>query len=270
MKIKLFLFAGVTLLLCQLFISTANAQTQLMNPALDETFTFRLGPFWANLDTTVKAEGYDLKVDEGLDAGNVNFSANGLWRITKRLRLEVAYSGFDKEKSLTLGSDINIDSITIPSGSTIYANVETEVLRLALGFAVFRGDSYEAGIDLGVNYTTLQESFGASVSGIGSREIEAFDVSAPLPTIGLFFNYAFTDKWYLTSRAGVFSFVEVGDYDGTVWDVFGSIEYRPWQHFGLGLAYTYTSADLTVTDNNRKFDIEYDYSGPLLYFVVGF
>lgn len=268
MKVKLIVKIGIMLLASQLFILSAYAQAR--NPALDETFTLRLGPFWANLDTTVKASGYDFKFDENLDAGDINFAAFGQWRITERFRLEIAYSGLDKEDGETLANDIDLGSITIPAGSGLYHNFETEVLRLALGFAVFRGESYEAGIDLGVNYTTLKQSFGATVPGLGSEEFEAYDVSAPLPVIGLFFNYAFTDKWYLTTRAGMFSFVEVGDFDGTVYDIFGAVEYRPWQHFGLGLAYTYTSADLTITDNNNKFDIEYSYSGPLLYFVVGF
>jgi hypothetical protein len=267
---KLVFFVGITLLFCQIFISTANAQTPPRNPALDETFTVRLGPFWANLDASVKAKGYDLKADENLDAGDIAFSAYGLWRITERFRMEVGYSGFSKETTETLGSNINTGSITIPAGSSLSSSFDTEVLRLALGFSFLRGDSYEAGVDLGVNYTTLKQSFGANVPGIGSKEITPYDISAPLPVIGLFFNYAFTDKWYLTTRAGMFSFVEVGDYDGTIYDVFGAIEYRPWQHFGLGLAYTYTSADLTVTDNGNKYDVEYDYSGPLLYFVFGF
>ena len=140
---------------------------------------------------------------------------------------------------------------------------------MGVGYAFVRDSSKEFGIDLGVNYTTIKEAFRVSVAGLTSNELVSIDVSEPLPTIGLFFNYAFSNDWYLTTRAGAFAF-DIGDIDGTIYDLFGGIEYRPWQHVGLGLAYTYTAADLTVKDDDQKVDIEYDYGGPLLYLVVGF
>ena len=73
----------------------------------------------------------------------------------------------------------------------------------------------------------------------------------------------------MTSHFGAFAF-EIGDVDGTIFDFFGGIEYRPWQNAGIGLAYIYTTADLTITDDGVEYDIEYDYNGPMLYLVVGF
>ena len=57
---------------------------------------------------------------------------------------------------------------------------------------------------------------------------------------------------------------------GTIFELFGGIEFRPWQHFGIGLAYTLSATDLTISNNNNKYDVDYDYSGPLLYLVAGF
>lgn len=242
---------------------------QTRNPALDETVTLRMGPFLANLDATVKAYGQDLKVDQGIETSDVDFSIYGLWRITPRIRLEAGYSGIDKEANDTLGADIELGSLTIPAGLSLDGKFETNVVRLALGYAFYRGNSSEFGVDLGVNYTTIKESFRVSSPGLPNLEVTSLDVSEPLPTIGLFLNYAFTPELYMTTRAGVFSF-DIGDIDGTIFDFFGGLEYRPWEHVGLGLAYTYNSADLTVKDGANNADIEYDYSGPLLYLVVGF
>jgi len=72
-----------------------------------------------------------------------------------------------------------------------------------------------------------------------------------------------------TSRLSAFAF-DVGDMDGTIFDLFGGLEYRPWKNAGLGLAYIYNAADLTISDGGVKADGEYDYNGPLLYLVVGF
>lgn len=113
-----------------------------------------------------------------------------------------------------------------------------------------------------------ENTFSFAIPGIGAGE-EGLDVSEPLPTLGVFFNYAFTPKWYLTSRAGFFG-LDIGDIDGTIFDVFGGVEVRPWKHFGVGLAYMYNAADIDIRDDNVDYEVEYDYNGPLLYLVGGF
>ena len=135
------------------------------------------------------------------------------------------------------------------------------VFLFALGYAFFRGDSSEFGLDLGINYTTVKNTLNYAIPGIGVGE-DGLDVSEPFPTLGILFNYAISPKWYFTSRAGVFAF-EIGDIDGTIFDIFGGVEVRPWKHFGVGLAYMYNSADITIKDDNVKYDVEYDYHGPL-------
>ena len=250
-------------------VIAGSACAQSRNPALDETVTLKLGPLWASLDATVKAFGQDLKVDENIDASDVDFSAYGLWRITPQWRLEASYSGIDKSAGDTLDSSVKLGPLTIPAGVSLAGSLETSVLRLAVGYAFLRSESYEFGVDLGINITSVKESFRATIPGVAPVGLTTLDVTEPLPTVGLFYNYAFSEKWYLTSRAGLFAF-DIGDIDGTIFDVFGGIEYRPWEHVGFGAAYTYTSADLTITESGVKTDIEYDYNGPLLYVVVGF
>lgn len=263
MKKIYFLALGIIL------VMGTYATAQTTNPALDETITLRMGPFLANFDATVKVQGQDLEVDEGIEASDIDFSIYGRWRITPRLRLEAGYSGIDKEDSNTLDADITLGSLTLPAGLSLDGKLETSVLRLAIGYAFFRGESSEFGMDLGVNYTTVKESFMVSSPGMPQVEVTSMDVSEPLPAIGLFMNYAFSPEWYLTTRAGVFAF-DIDDIDGTIFNFFGGLEYRPWQHVGMGLAYIYNSADLTLRDGIKEADVEYYYGGPLLYLVVGF
>jgi opacity protein-like surface antigen len=267
MKAKLCVISGIILLASHLFVADATAQSG--NPALNESVTLRLGPLWANFDATVKAYGQDLEEDDSIDTSDMDFAISGMWRITSRLQLEAAYSGINKESSDFLDADINLGSMTVPAGLEIDSKFESQVLRLSLGYAFLRDESTEFGVDLSVNYTTVKQSFGATEPGTQEIKVTPFDVSEPLPTVGLFFNYAFSPEWYLRSNVGVFAF-DIGDIDGTIFDFSGGVEYRPWQHVGLGLSYIYTSADLTITDDNAKTDIEYDYNGPIFYLVVGF
>jgi hypothetical protein len=267
MKSQVFTMIASVLMAGLIIAGSACAQSR--NPSLDETVTLRLGPLWAGLEASVKAFGQDLTVDENIDVSDVDFSVYGLWRITPQWHLEAGYSGIDKSAGDTLDNSVTLGSITVPAGVSLAGSLETSVLRLAVGYAFLRSESYEFGVDLGINFTSVKESFRATIPGIAPVSLTTLDVTEPLPTVGLFYNYAFSEKLYLTSRAGLFAF-DIGEIDGTIFDVFGGIEYRPWEHVGFGAAYTYTSADLTITDRNVKTDIEYDYYGPLLYVVVGF
>ena len=267
MKVKLQIMTMV-LLASQLFVMAATAQSR--NPTLDENITLRLGLFWANFDATVKTQGgNEFDIDESIGANDVDFAMSGLWRITPRWRIEAAYSGINKSSSDGLTNSFNIGSFTVPAGTSVEGKLETQVLRVAAGYAFMRNDTTELGVDVGVNYTTVKDSFKVNVPGLSSAKFNTLDVSEPLPTIGIFVNHAFTSELYLTSHFGAFAF-EIGDVDGTIFDFFGGIEYRPWQNAGIGLAYMYTAADLTITDDGVKNDIEYDYNGPMLYLVVGF
>ena len=257
------------LIVVLIFLLPLTAFGKSRNPSLDETITIRTGPFFANLDTTINTRGQDVSVDENYDLDDVTFSIYGLWRITSRLQLQAGYTGVDKSLTTTLEDGINSGTYTFPQGSATTGDFKTDVFRLALGYAFMKSDSYEFGAELGVNLTSVETSLKANVTGAGETEIDSIDVNEPLPTIGLFYNYAFSEAWYLTTRAGLFS-LEIGDIDGTIYDVFGGVEYRPWEHIGIGLAYTYTSADLTITGKREDTDIDYDYHGPVLYLVFGF
>jgi opacity protein-like surface antigen len=259
--------AGTFLLASSFFLSAATAQD--INPALEETITLRFGPFAANFDATVKAYGQDVKVDESLDASDVDFAVNGIWRITDRWRVEAAYSGIEKSSSAGTANDLTLGSVTIPAGLGLSSSFETQVVRVAAGYAFMRNDTMEIGLDLGINYTTVKQSLAVKIPDTPAIKDKIIDVSEPLPTIGLFFNYAFSSKWYLTTHAGAFAF-DIGDIDGSVFDLFAGVEYRIWKNAGLGAAYIYNAADLTITDGGVKSDVEYDYNGPLLYLVVGF
>jgi opacity protein-like surface antigen len=245
------------------------AIAESVNRALDEQVTFRIGPFWADVDATIRARGQDFEIDEGLSADSVDFAVYGLWRITPRWRVEAGYSAIESEGSDTLDSDVDLGLLTVPAGLRVDGKLETEVLRFALGYAFAREESWEAGVELGINYTTVKESFRVTPPGMSGTDLTTVDVSQPLPTIGLFFNYGLSPKWYWTSRAGVFAF-DIGDMDGTIYNLAGGVEFRPWEQVGVGLSYGFNSADVTITDGGQKTDVEWEYKGPVLYLVTGF
>jgi len=252
---------------CSPFPDIVAAQS--INPSLDEKVTLRVGPLWADADATIKTADQKSKLTEKFGAEEVDFSIFALWRITPEFRLEASYSGVESTGTDSLDSEIDLGLVSIPAGFRLDGSFETEIIRVAAGYAFSRSESYELGVDFGINFTTVKTSLRATVPGLPPVDVVSLDVSEPLPTIGLFFNYAISPKWYLNSRAGAFAF-DIGDIDGTIYDFAGGLEYRPWERAGLGLGYFFNSADVTITAGGEKTDVEWEYKGPLLYLIFGF
>jgi hypothetical protein len=250
MKMKLLIVAIMVMM------TAMTATAEVNNPAMHQAATIKLGAFWGNFDTTVKALGEDANFDQSLSESDTNFAAEGIWRITPRWKTELGYS------KLTSSSSGRVP----PNFVNLKNDFETSVFRVAGGYSIYRTDATEMGVDLAVNFTSIKNSTKIAINGFKLTDL---DVNEPLPTIGVFLNHAFTDEWYLTTHAGLFAF-DIGDVEGTIFDIKAGIEYRPWENYGFGLSYIYNTADLDISDGHLTFDVDYDYYGPTLYFVAGF
>lgn len=113
----------------------------------------------------------------------------------------------------------------------------------------------------------------ASVGGQDANaEIEA-KVTAPMPLVGLDYQYAFTPKWRAGARGEVFWF----DFSGTAIDVGGTIvnlrlstDYWITRNVGLGAAVNYFQIDIEAESDNWDGDLKYGYVGPQLYVALRF
>lgn len=95
------------------------------------------------------------------------------------------------------------------------------------------------------------------------------DETYPLPTIGIYITQALSPKWSLAGRFGGIG-LSTGDFDGTVVDAMGAVEFRPWQNVGFGLAYMYNDADAKLKDVGGGVEVEWNYKGPFAYLTLGF
>ena len=251
---------------------SVSAQAASTNPTLDDQFSLRFGPFFPNIDTQVKINGSDYDFEEVLDDSTTTGSIQGLWRITRKLRLNFGYSAVNRDESQSLSQNESIGGITIPAGSSVSASFDTSYLNAAIGYSFVRSDTTEFGADLGLAALGLKSELGASIPGVGSTTFTAFDETYPLPTIGLYVTHALSPKWSIAGRIGGIGLDIGDDFEGNVIDGFGAVEFRPWQNFGLGLAYMYTSADAKLKDvgTGDGLDVEWEYQGPFAYLTLGF
>ncbi len=255
-----------------LALLSASPLASAQNPTLNDNFSIRAGGFLTSIDTNIAINGKKFDFENILDDSVNTGTIQGLWRISDKIRLTAGYWAVDRDETASLGVADNIGGTPIPAGSTLTASFDTSYLNAAIGYSFIRSDDTEIGVDLGLASLGLTSGLAATVAGVGNISFTAFDESYLLPTIGVYFTQALSPKWSIAGRLGGIGLDLGDDFKGSVIEANASIEFRPWQNVGMGLAYMYNSADATLNNLNAVdgLDVEWEYQGPFAYLTLGF
>jgi hypothetical protein len=81
------------------------------------------------------------------------------------------------------------------------------------------------------------------VSSSRSGTAEEESITAPLPVLGLRFDFAITPKFFLKQNVDFFYF-QYQNFQGSLFDAKIGLEYNVWKHLGFGIAYDYLRFEL--------------------------
>ena len=118
-------------------------------------------------------------------------------------------------------------------------------------------------------FSTRLSGTGTVGGATASFQSEGHDVLAPLPTIGLFGTYRFTDQLSLRGRVDYLS-LKVGDYDGKLTNALAALDWRFTKNVGAGVGFRYVKYNLNVTKSDFHGEIDYRFQGPTFFLNVGF
>lgn len=242
------------------------------NQTLNDRLALRFGPFFPSIETSVAVGGQKQQFEDYLDDSATTGAINGVWRISKHFRLNFSYWAVNRDSSESLDHDQKIGPINVPAGTAIGASFDSSLASASLGWTFIATDTTEFGASLGLSALSLKSELGASVPGIGDASFTAFDETYPLPTIGLYINQSLSQKWSLAGKISGIGLSIGDDFDGTVIEALGGVEFRPWQNVGFGLAYVYNDADATLNNvaDDKGLEVEWNYQGPFAYLTLGF
>ena len=258
------LIANLTFLV---FVTASMANAQSINPGLDDVLQLRLGPFFANFETTVNIQGSDFD-QEQLSEQETTVAGFVRWRITPKFHFNIGYSKVERDDTTILDSSTRIGGLTVPAGTNLSQAFETSSIPVSLSYAFVKNPRTELGANAGVAVTTIKNRVSISIPGSPTLTPINQDITEPLPSIGLFWSQAFSPKWMLTASLNYLG-LEIGGLDGDFFNAFGGIEFRPWKNVGLGAAYLYDKADGDITSGGTTTTFDYQYDGPFVYLVLG-
>ena len=264
-------------ILMTMYFVSANLDAQTADgrhPLLENRFILSAGAFLQDKTLKINVNGEEIIADRvidfgerwNFDASDTNVAAEFKWRFGEKWSLGAQYFDSSDSGRSTLDEDIEWKDYILKAGSNVGAGVDVTVARLFFGRTFSASVNHEFGAGLGLHWMEM----GAFIDGelflndesTGIRR-ESVSAAAPLPNLGAWYHYAFSSKWLASVRLDWLD-VSFDEYSGNLINGSASINYMPWDHFGVTLAYQYFGIDVDVDSNNWKGGADFSYRGPFI------
>jgi hypothetical protein len=241
------------------------------NPLLKDRFYFGVGAFFPKTSTQAQANssvGVGTNIDFenalGMQTSKTVPSAFGRMRFGERWRVEAEWFRLDRSGSRSIDREITWEGTVYPVNAALSSRFDFSDLRVSAGYSFFKTRDKELGVGFGLHVAAYDVSL--SNNAIGT---EQEDVTAPLPVLSLYGQFALTDRWVVGGRLDRFR-LKYEKYDGSLTAIGLDLTYQFSRHLGVGVAYRNLFIDLEVEGDRGLFKFDQSFQGPMLFLSASF
>lgn len=271
---------GMLLLIIVLLSPGVQAQTggdDMRHPWLDSRFRLGVGEFFQSADSKLSVgvagealtREYDWQNTFGLDNSDNRGSGTFYWGFGEKWSLALQYIDHSSSARAVLDQDVSWEDLTLKAGSFVGAGVSSKVMRVFFGRKFSEGPKHEFGAGLGVHWLQI----GAFAEGEFYLDDQPYgferrgaSAEAPLPNIGAWYAYAFSQRWLAHARLDWFN-ASIDQYSGGLTNAAVGIAVQPWRHFAIGLDYNYFNLNVDVDGSDWYGSADFTRDGPFLYLL---
>jgi hypothetical protein len=231
------------------------------------------------LDGSKTGAGTTVDLDEDLDVDTTDhmIRAGIQWRFNPRHAIGFSYYDMEFEGDGKLDQNFQIDDTIFQVGATTDSEVELALYRLYYQYSFYHSEKAELSISPGLYFGDFEATFQGNLTiqpgdlPISSRKSTIKeDLFAPLPTVGFAVLYKIFPR--LTGRLQTdYFYVDIDDIEGSMAELFIGLEYRLFDHFGLGASYNRLWVDVEYkSGKSGGFDIDAKWNGVMGYGAIYF
>ena len=277
-NIKSMACRNATLVICMLYLAgpqlTVAAESEDLHPYLERGFSLDLGIFYPDRELDLRVNGSISGINDEIDFDKRRkikksddvFAVELSWRFRGRWSIVGQYFKSTDSTRAVLEKDIEWGNVVFGAGSNATTGVNFSLTRIFFGRQLGTSKSHDVGIGGGIHWLDM----GAFIEGeilINGTPVAArrsVGAEAPLPNIGAWYKYSISPRWALRARVDLFN-ASIGDYDGLLLNVALGVNYRAFEHVGVGLNYNYFKLDVGIDKSDWRGDIETIYDGVYVY-----
>lgn len=165
------------------------------------------------------------------------------WRIAANHAIMFSYYRMDFKGNGGLDQNFQIDDTIFQVGAKTKSELDLALYRFLYSYSFYRSEKAELSLSPGFYFADLDAKIkgtltiepGELPSSSRTRTIKETQF-APLPTVGFSVDYKIFPRLTGTFRADYF-YVQIDDIEGSMAEVWVGLEYRVFDHFGIGTAF---------------------------------
>ena len=245
------------------------------HPALRDKFYFAAGMYFPRTTTSAEFDSHtglganiDFENTLGMKESKDVPMAMARWRTGNRWRIEAEYFQLNRTGDKTIDRTINWGDQTFPVNSTVSSKFDFSDLRLSAGYSFFRTKDKEVGVGFGAHVAKYDASLSGTSNGAPLNG-ESEKLTAPLPVLSVYGQFALTDRWAVGGRMDRFA-LKYDKFSGNLTGIGIDVMYQPFKNVGFGLGSRALALKMSAEDNGRKAEFKQTFQGPLLYVNASF
>ena len=272
----------ISALLCTGLNSSQGLATEWINPG-EEKYRLSLGAFLPSFDTKLKVNNQDfdlgteidLENDLGLKQEESVVWGRADWRFAKRHAVTLSYFRFKRDAGATALRDITIEDKEYKAGASLATEFKIQVIPINYHYSIIKRKNLLLTATGGLHWFSINFNVSGKASvNAAEEQVEAgISADAPMPLLGLEFDYFFTKRWTAAVHGEVFSLDFNDDtfsFQGEIWNLRLSTEYWLLNNLGAGFAVNWFRVNVDVNDKEWNGGFDYSYFGPQIYLSTRF
>ena len=259
----------------------------------DSRFYLWAGYMWTNHDTKLRVDARDVVL--GSDVGTtIDFEDTlGLedtvdqvlrlgfrWRFHDRHSLGVETYSFNRDARVTTQNDLSFEDLDVMAGATVDSELNIDIYEIEYAYSFLRSARHDLRGLFGLHWMVLDATLTGSGAGNvfidgkpvlsdGASASESASLHAPLPVIGLQYNFQFVRNWVFSSRFKYFA-IRSGVMSGNLTNVDISVGYQtPWKLYVSG-GLSVFDLGIEVEDDDQRLRVDWGFWGPQIRFGARF
>jgi hypothetical protein len=249
----------------------SQSKDSLIAPWWVEKFKLTAGLFVPINNTKVQVEAsgtangtdIDFNKDLGFGASQLTFLANFQWRISRRSRVNLAYYNMNRTATHTLQKDITFNDQVYHINSSVSTYFNTSIYQFSYGYAFIEKPTYEAGVMIGAHTVGTKAGISLNGTNTGISQDNNFGFTAPLPDLGIWGGYAFSDRFAVNLDFDYLA-LTINNINGRLIAYNIVFSYKLMRQLELSLAYTGLNFNVKTTKKDVTGDFRWGYNGPAL------
>jgi len=268
------IFVSIDALLAFGSITQSQDSPQSDEEIYDGKIQLTFGLFLPSINSTaqVNAESgkigtiINLETAFSLPESKNLFRLTGLFRFDNHHSIEGYYYALNRSGSNISKDSLDFGDIEIRVNSSFDAFFNATLFGGKYRYSIINGESVEAGFSVGLSF--LDIGIGAEVTFQNQSDSDEYTDLLFLPVLGFYNRVNIIENLIFRSNVDMFA-LDIGKYDGVLFDFSASVEYLFYKLFSIGISYNVFSLNINF-DTSQTGKILYSHKGFMFYGKIYF